>query len=76
MCIRDRFNSGMVEINDRMCFRLDLRIPALDTEIRNVMIGTELDGRLLIVSVNVIQKLEPEWMSTVEEIISTIRVTK
>ena len=70
------FNSGMVEINDRMCFRLDLRIPALDTEIRNVMIGTELDGRLLIVSVNVIQKLEPEWMSTVEEIISTIRVTK
>lgn len=68
------FNSGLIVINGRNWLTLDLRTPGIDTEIRNIMAGTSVDGRLLLVSFNVTKELEEEWLVPAEAIIQSLRV--
>ena len=53
--------SEVVSINGRQFFVLDLRTPAIDTEIRNVMGGTSYKGRLLLITFNCTRELEAQW---------------
>lgn len=68
------FNSGVIDINGRNWLTLNLRTPAIDTEIRNIMVGTSLDGRLLLVSFNVTKELEDQWLEPAEAIIQSLGV--
>jgi len=63
--------SEVVTINGRQFFVLDLRTPAIDTEIRNIMGGTSLDGRFLIITFNCTRELEPEWEAAGRRIIES-----
>lgn len=63
--------SEVVSINGRQFFVLDLRTPAMDTEIRNIMGGTSLDGRFLIITFNCTKELEPEWEGVGQRIIES-----
>ena len=67
------YRSEVVQIGGRPFFLLDLRTPAIDTEVRNLMAGTSLDGRLLFVTFNVTRELEEAWLPTGEAIIRSIR---
>jgi hypothetical protein len=53
---------------------MELRTPAIDTEIRNIMLGTSLEDRLLLISFNVTTELEGEWLPTANRIIESVRV--
>ncbi len=68
------FQSGLTTINGRAFFLLDLRTPALDTEIRNLMVGTSLQGRLLLISFNVTKPREARWLPTAKKILASIKV--
>ena len=66
--------SELVEREGRTYFLLDFWAPALDTDIRNIMLGTSVDGRFLLVSFNVTRELEKEWGARGERIMSSVRV--
>jgi hypothetical protein len=68
------FRSGMRDINGRRFFVMEMRTPAIDTEVRNIIAGTSLDDRLLIVSFNATKTLEKDWMPIGNRIIESIRV--
>ncbi len=68
------FQSGIIEIRGREWMALDLRTPAIDTEVRNIMVGTSLEGRLLLVSFNVTREQEEEWIAPAEAIVQSLRV--
>jgi hypothetical protein len=69
------FKSGVFEINGRDWMILDVRTPAIDTQVRNIMVGTSLDSRLLMVSVNLTKELEGEWLAAAEGIVQSLHVT-
>lgn len=68
------FRSGPVKINDRVWFTLDFRMQAADTKIRNIMMMTSLDNRLLIVSVNVTADLEATWMKPAQQMLDSMMI--
>jgi hypothetical protein len=52
----------------------DLRAPALDTTIRNIMFAASLEGRLLIITFNCTTAEENEWASIGQKIVESIEV--
>jgi hypothetical protein len=68
------FASDVIPVNGRQWFRLDVRTPAIDTEIRNVMMGTSVEGRMLLVSFNVTRELEEEWIEVARTIVQSLQV--
>jgi hypothetical protein len=68
------FQSDVVTMNERTWFLLELRTPAIDTDVRNIMMGTSVDGRLLLISFNVTSELEEEWLDTGRAVIRSVVV--
>lgn len=68
------FRSERVNLNGREFFVMEFRTPAIDTEVRNLMAGTSLDGRLLLFSFNVTKELEKEWLNAGTRMIESIKV--
>ncbi len=68
------FQSGLIEINGRAFFLIDFRTPALDTEVRNMLVGTALRGRLLLISFNATKGLEARWVPVGRQILASIRL--
>lgn len=68
------YQSRMTTINGRAFFLMEFQSPAADVAVRNIMVGTSLDGRLLIVSFNTTEPLEKEWMPVGRKIIQSIEV--
>lgn len=64
--------SEIVSIKGRRFFVLDLVTPAIDTKVRNIMAGTSLEGRFLIVTFNCTRELEPEWGDAGRRIIESV----
>ena len=65
----------MTQIGERPFFLLDLRTKAADTQVRNIIVGTSAQGRMLLVSVNATHALESDWMPVAERIMRSVRVT-
>ena len=68
------FNSGVIDVNGRQWINLDLRTPAAETEIRNIIVATSLAGRLLLVSFNVTRELEDAWLAPADAIVQSLHV--
>ncbi len=66
--------SEIVTINKHKCFLLDVQTLANKTVIRNLIVGTSLKGRLLLVSFNVTRNLEDKWIKAGQEIVQSLRV--
>jgi hypothetical protein len=68
------FRDEIKSINGRSFFVIDIRTPAVDTQVRNIMAGTSLDDRLFIASVNMTMALEAEWLSVANQIVESITI--
>jgi len=68
------FRSEVRTINGREFFVMELRTPAIDSEIRNIMLGTSLEDRLLLISFNVTKELESGWLPMANRIIESVQV--
>jgi len=66
--------SEITGINSRAWIYLDLHTKAGDGEVRNLILGTPLDGRLLVISVNMPKELEERWLPGAFEMIETLEV--
>ncbi len=66
-------HSGLAEVDGRLVFLIDMRTPALDTEIRNLVAGAPVENRLVMFSFNVTRELEAEWIDTGKRILTSIR---
>ncbi len=68
------FRSEVTSLNGRQFILLELRTPALDTEIRNLMLATSVDERLLLITVNMTKELEGEWLEVANRMIRSVVV--
>jgi hypothetical protein len=68
------FRNELTQIDGRQCFLFDFRTPAVDTEVRNIMLGTSLDGRLLIITFNATKGLEQSWIPVGNQIIQSVKI--
>jgi hypothetical protein len=68
------YRNEVTEINGRQFVLLDVRTPAVDTNVRNIIVGTSVDDRLLLVSFNVVQDLEGEWLAVGNKIIQSVKI--
>ncbi len=70
------FDSNLIQINGRRYLMLDVRTPAIDTEIRNMIVGTSFEGRLLLLTFNAVRALEETWVPVGTEIIQSIKISQ
>lgn len=70
------YRSGMTTINGRAFFLMEFQSPASDVDVRNIIVGTSLDNRLLVVAFNTSVPLEKEWAPVGSQIIQSIKVMK
>jgi len=68
------FRNELTTINGRQFVLVELRTPAADTIIRNIILATSLDDRLLLISFNVTKELEGAWLATGNKVIESVRV--
>ena len=68
------YDSKLVQIGGKRFFKLDLRTPAIDTEVRNLIVGTSFEGRLLLVTFNTVRALETDWVPIDARILNSIRI--
>jgi hypothetical protein len=68
------YESRLFEREGQRFFVIDLMTPAIDTEVRNMMLGTSCGGRLLVVSFNVMRELAPAWIETGHKILSSLKI--
>ena len=68
------YESRLFEREGHRFFAIDLMTPAIDTEVRNMMLGTSCGGRLLVVSFNVMRELAPAWIETGQKILSSLKI--
>ena len=68
------YTSEMTELNGHAAFLLDFRSTAVDTKIRNMMIGTILEERLLLISFNTTRELETTWVPIGAAIVQSIKI--
>jgi hypothetical protein len=64
----------VVPINNKNVGILELTTPAIDTNIYNLMFFMELDGRILLASVNCTEEQMPEWQPIAHEIMESIKI--
>ncbi|MEM7782739.1 MAG: hypothetical protein AAF623_05240 [Planctomycetota bacterium] len=60
--------------NGRKFMVLELVTPAIDTKIHNIMYGTSVDGRFLLVAFNVTTEQANEWLPVGKQIMKSIEV--
>lgn len=66
--------SRPIELDGRLGFFFDFRVPVPDTTVRNWIVGVSVEGRLVMISFNVTRELEPEWMGVAERIVASIDI--
>lgn len=70
------FRSELTALNGRQFILLELRTPALDTEIRNLMLATSVDERMLLIAVNMTTELESQWLGPAHRMFQSVTVKK
>lgn len=68
------YRSEVFERDGRRFFVLDLTTPAVDSEVRNVILGTAFRGKLLVVTFNVASELEPAWIETGQKMLASLKI--
>lgn len=68
------FRSEMTTLNGRPFFITEFQSAATDTDVRNIIVGTSVDDRLLIVAFNTTVQLAAAWLPAGKEIIQSITV--
>jgi hypothetical protein len=66
------FRDEVRSIKGRQFFLLDVRTPAVDTDVRNILVGTSYEGRLLVITFNVTKALEETWVPIGNRIIESV----
>ncbi len=72
----DWFDDKVIKIGGRDVGTLQLLTPAIDIKIYNSMFFTELDGKLLLASVNCTEEKMKDWKSAAREIMNSLRVVR
>lgn len=68
------YEKGPKTINGRDWQTLNLETTAIDTQIRNMMVFTSSDNRMLMTSVNITKELEGQWLKAGEAIVESLVV--
>jgi hypothetical protein len=68
--------SEVTQINGRGFVVVETRTQAADTKVRNMMLATPYESRLLLISFNTTQDLESEWAPVGRRIINSVKLKK
>lgn len=65
----------IININGKIVGIIEFITPALDTDIYNLMFMLELDGRLLLGTINIVKEMMDEWQSIAHDIVQSLEVS-
>jgi hypothetical protein len=68
------FRDEVIEQNGNTFIVMELVTPALDTEIHNIIYGTSVDNRFLLIAFNSVVEQAGEWVPTGRKIMSSIAI--
>ena len=68
------YKSELITIHEREWILLEFRSHAIDTDIRNFMLVTSVEGKQLMLSFNTILELEKKWIEPIETMIHSIEI--
>ena len=68
------YRDEIVAINGRDFILREFRSPAIDTDVRNIMVVTSVADRILIIAFNTVVELEDEWLATGNKIVESIEI--
>ncbi|MDH3229349.1 MAG: hypothetical protein OEN55_06125 [Alphaproteobacteria bacterium] len=66
--------STLFDLGDRTAFFISMTTPAIDTEIRSLITGAAVDGRLVLFGFNVTRELESTWIDKGAIILMTVLI--
>lgn len=66
--------STLFDLGDRTAFFIRMTTPAVDSEIRNMIMGAAVDDRLVLFGFNVTRELESKWLDVGTIILMTILI--
>ena len=66
--------NGIIDINGRKVGFLELITPAIDTKIYNLLFFTDVNGKLVICTVNVTEQLLASWKNPAQIIFKSLKV--
>ena len=64
----------IMKINGRDWLVMEFTSPAIDTQIRNLMAMTSVDGKMVVASFNTTTQLARKWMPVGRQMINSIRI--
>lgn len=67
---------GVVSQNGSEFMVLELVTPAMDTQIHNIIYGTSVDGRFLLIAFNTTVQQAEEWLPIGKKVMESITLTK
>ncbi len=72
----DWFDDKIIKVGGRDVGTFELLTPAVDTKIYNLIFFTELDGKLLLASINCTEDKMKDWKPAAREIMNSLRVVR
>ncbi len=70
----DWIGSTTTQINGLDWFTIEMRTEAFGTKVWNLIAGTSLNGRLLLVSFNATTELESEWSPICNQMLQSVKL--
>jgi hypothetical protein len=70
----DWIGSSTTQVNGLDWFTIEMRTEAFGTKVWNLIAGTSLDGRLLLVSFNATTELESEWQPACRQMLQSVKI--
>lgn len=68
------YRSERTTLNGQECFILELLTPAVDTEIHNTIFVSSLEGRMLLIAINLTKELTAEWLPITQKMTESIKL--
>jgi hypothetical protein len=69
-------DSHLVPFGDQQAAMLEFTTPAPDEPIHNLVMIASLDGRMLMVTFNVVRSLESAWLDTGRKVLKSVRLSQ
>ncbi len=70
------FRDEVIEQNGSTFMVMELKTPAVDSQIHNIIYGTSVDGRFLIIAFNTTVEKSEKWLPVGKKIMSSLAVIK
>lgn len=70
------YDDGIIQLDEKNIGYMEVLTPAIDTEVYNLIFFTDLDGKLLMVTVNCVKEQIDDWKPIAKAIMNSIKLNE